>query len=1053
MKTVFAFDVGLASLGEAVRHGDDIVHADSLLIDPGVADISGQAIRRRQYRSRLTHKDREKWWENIWTSIGKQPLRGIRRENGKWVEGDERLEREFAQTGDSTVYTSCLLRIMLLEGKKLEDWQIYKAVRSAFQRAGYPKVPWARNNDDEKETIERVNAFTEDLQDNFPNVRHRFPCYYDAWKIGLFDPRKGKIVSFCQDHNAERARGYTAPRGLVEKEIMVLLEQAAKQIPQLRAEIAKRISTPDKWREYVLYGPDFSGFNDTKVEGVLDQKLARFDNRCVNMCTAIPRFKVARAENILYFQMHFLLRLANTLVEKDGENKKLTNEEIRERYVVAEEKKKAYMAECIQTKQKPDYEKLAEFYKFTPAQWKKWAAKKGYTVYPATPEVPPPKTGGRTAYSRPAMALIRELILSGKPPHDFREDVVRSNFEKFPAMGLQESDLGFFLRMAENDPQSIYISPGSLAERYAGKHGGELEKGVMEIIGSTRDAKVRHRLTVFFERLKALMEKCGAPDSIIIEFAREDFSSRRSKKAYEDKSKANNKLYTEARSQLREQFGENFADPGNKLVLKYILMRQQGDICPYTGKSISRSQLSYCDIDHIIPQGDKYQGPDAIENKVLTHHETNQQKDDRMPFECDEIITDREAYKNRIEGMQLSGKAKKILLCSRKEEADELIERYYGLAITGWVARLARDIACLWMGWEPGAKGEKRKLHVVSGSLVGKIRREYHLNEALSPVTAAMVPDRTGEERRSENEDEKEKPAAEVKKNREDARHHALDAMVMTYLAEYARDIRKFDNLRLPEGRNHPKYFAQKLEELNVIPHKVARAKAALGETAYRVIERQVIEQKRGKHAMKKERILLRTKGIREIQSAKDARKIIDPQIRKQVEEFFKNNPKPSAEGKEAFYSGLRLKGNGPRILKVKVEAGSPDNTKNLVGFGRGSCYQSGSSSAVGTLQHGVYLYSKGNGKWKVKPVYAFDSPYRVRKKLTEQGYTVKDDVLFYTGCLIEITKPIEGTDVDVGTYTVKTIRADGRIEISKINGEKHGFALSRIGNSFLFVR
>src|SRR5208283_571604 len=47
------------------------------------------------------------------------------------------------EAGASVCYTSCLLRIRLLRGEKLEPWQIYKALYSAIQRRGYdPEIPW-----------------------------------------------------------------------------------------------------------------------------------------------------------------------------------------------------------------------------------------------------------------------------------------------------------------------------------------------------------------------------------------------------------------------------------------------------------------------------------------------------------------------------------------------------------------------------------------------------------------------------------------------------------------------------------------------------------------------------------------------------------------------------------------------------------------------------------------------------------------------------------------------------------------------------------------------
>lgn len=64
MTTIFSFDLGTGSIGEAVRkienNTDEIVHAASLLIDSEVASISDAANRRRQKRTRDAHKAREK---------------------------------------------------------------------------------------------------------------------------------------------------------------------------------------------------------------------------------------------------------------------------------------------------------------------------------------------------------------------------------------------------------------------------------------------------------------------------------------------------------------------------------------------------------------------------------------------------------------------------------------------------------------------------------------------------------------------------------------------------------------------------------------------------------------------------------------------------------------------------------------------------------------------------------------------------------------------------------------------------------------------------------
>lgn len=117
---VFAFDVGVGSLGVAVRKGNEILEAKSLLIPEKFASIEDQRTRRRQFRTRIAHKKREEWLKDQCRAAGIEVLEGRfpgkRKEGIPPQKGDPRLEREFAKPGDYTVYTSCLLRILLLRG-------------------------------------------------------------------------------------------------------------------------------------------------------------------------------------------------------------------------------------------------------------------------------------------------------------------------------------------------------------------------------------------------------------------------------------------------------------------------------------------------------------------------------------------------------------------------------------------------------------------------------------------------------------------------------------------------------------------------------------------------------------------------------------------------------------------------------------------------------------------------------------------------------------------------------------------------------------------------
>src|SRR5438045_7225162 len=132
MKTglIWAFDLGKASIGEAVRQNNDFLHRESLLIPEKFAETKTAADRRRMFRTREAHKAREQWLDEVMLRAGIEALKGRRtlKVDGKWQAAPETetqkksrelLEREFAEPGDPTCYTSCLLRIKLLRGEKL----------------------------------------------------------------------------------------------------------------------------------------------------------------------------------------------------------------------------------------------------------------------------------------------------------------------------------------------------------------------------------------------------------------------------------------------------------------------------------------------------------------------------------------------------------------------------------------------------------------------------------------------------------------------------------------------------------------------------------------------------------------------------------------------------------------------------------------------------------------------------------------------------------------------------------------------------------------------
>ncbi|HEU5072102.1 MAG TPA: hypothetical protein VFV96_16990, partial [Verrucomicrobiae bacterium] len=384
--TIWAFDLGKASIGEAVRQGNRFLHKASLLIPAEFAETKTAANRRRMWRTRQAHKAREAWLDEVMRKAGIEVLQGRRvtwnEKEKKWnvTPGDPRLEREFAAPGDDTCYTSCLLRIKLLRGEKLEPWQIYKALHSAIQRRGYDSdIPWKtreqrRNEkpeDEEGATLTRMQEFGKQLAAMAGSRKeYHWQCYFDAWRMGLWNPAQPEELKMRQDCHAQSTRGQIVPRKLVEDEVRALVDAAAKQFPKLEGKA-----------DYLLFGPPLKPYAsfDAKLrkqfglreggandwQGVVGQKIPRFDNRIIGKCVLIPRLNVCKIRKDGNGDLHpksriaaevvFLMKLKNMRLKAGSAVRGLKAEEIRQIF------------------EDPKRTKLG----LTATQWKKWCGKFG----------------------------------------------------------------------------------------------------------------------------------------------------------------------------------------------------------------------------------------------------------------------------------------------------------------------------------------------------------------------------------------------------------------------------------------------------------------------------------------------------------------------------------------------------------------------------------------------------------------------------------------------------------------------------------------------------
>lgn len=1022
MSTIWAFDLGKGSIGEAVWNigKKQFDHVASLLIPAEFASTKEAASRRRMMRTRLAHKAREAWLDEVWKGAGLEPLVGRRvgKVDGKWKlvrEGDEKLEREFPPKGDTTCYTSCLLRIKLLRGEKLEPWQIYKALHSAIQKRGYdPDIAWkTRENrrsrkedkeDDEAGTLQRMHEFEKELASMSADPEHQLPCYFDAWKMGLWDPQQPGELKERIDHHAESTRNRILPRRLVEREIRLLVEAAGMQIPALAGKA---------W--YVLYGPAGKAYasfykeereqfklregGESDWQGVLGQKIPRFDNRIIEKCTLMPRFNVCKVRSdeqkahgergTLPQEVTFLMKLKNMRVQRASKQPDgLTAAEIAEVFEAYKDKG----------------------WKLTETQWRKFCASLDAVPVPPSLDVAAPKMGGRSRFCRPALEVLKRLILSGLTPREFHAvELQRLMGNTDPRKGLVEADLKFLLDMGVTW-EGIYV-PNQKLEALV-QRSNDSSAAILELIGSQNDPIVRHRLGAFWKRLQWMEVKFGGPDKIAIEFVREDFMGEKALFEYRRFLKDREKQRQQARSDA-EAAGATERSAG----LKMELLRLQGGICLYKGTPLVETALDEYEIDHIVPRSQG--GPDAAVNYILTTRTANDEKGNRTPFQWLSETDAWDAYVNRVKSRQTALRNKKVRLLLLPE-APELAEKYTALAETAWIAKLAQTLACLHFGWKNGNDEEGKRVTIISGGLTSRIRRKYKLNSLLAAEGVT--------------EEEAEK------KNRDDDRHHALDAMVLAFIPGWAQNESKGKWFRFPPpvDANPPGFFASQLARVQPINEHLSPPR--LEATAYgeRVIKGSAFAVGREKLVS----LLLKEANGKESLKPVDkaeTHRIVEKAIRKEVEAFLASKPGLTLEEWKSWCAGYRIGGRGPKVIKVlmtKTKANATDEYHDLSKDGTRQLRR-------GEMHRGYFVYwtpaptKKEPDKKRavVRPVFAFQSEAVIERELRSLG--IQDGQFFESGCTVELSEAVAHpkTPLAPGRYLLNSIWSDGRAKVTNQAG------------------
>ncbi len=236
--------------------------------------------------------------------------------------------------------------------------------------------------------------------------------------------------------------------------------------------------------------------------------------------------------------------------------------------------------------------------------------------------------------------------------------------------------------------------------------------------------------------VNAILETYGKPDRIRVELARDLKLPKKLRQQITKDIKATGEKADRIREELREELG--FSSPSREDVQKYILWEECKKVCPYTGREISLPGLYSGDfeIEHILPYSRS--GNNSMANKTICWEPENRAKGERTPYEA--YSHDDERYQAILARVKKAMPLKHRKF-TQKELEGEFVNRQ--LVDTAYFSREAKaylESIC-------------DNVEASPGRATARLRGFWGLHKILSKEIDV--------------------------KNRDDHRHHAVDALVV----------------------------------------------------------------------------------------------------------------------------------------------------------------------------------------------------------------------------------------------------------------------------------
>lgn len=264
-----------------------------------------------------------------------------------------------------------------------------------------------------------------------------------------------------------------------------------------------------------------------------------------------------------------------------------------------------------------------------------------------------------------------------------------------------------------------------------------------QVVGKTNDVKqvvqelpgspaIKKGILQSIKLVDELVKVMGhAPESIVIEIARENQTTARGKKNSQQRYKriedALKNLAPGLDSNiLKEHPTDNIQLQNDRLFLYYL----QNGKDMYTGEALDINQLSSYDIDHIVPQA--FIKDDSLDNRVLTSSKDNRGKSDNVPSL--EVVQKRKAFWQQLLDSKLISEHKFNNLTKAErgglDERDKVGFIRRQLVETRQITKHVAQILDARFNTEVNEKDKKNrtvKIITLKSNLVSNFRKEFKL--------------------------------------------------------------------------------------------------------------------------------------------------------------------------------------------------------------------------------------------------------------------------------------------------------------------------------------